>query len=166
MSSIISETRDRLYAQADTAIPALTMIANVSAMERINWRVLIEKAEQSLGGGIVPPWGVFVWGGWSEPEETYGVANTVFESIVEFYYITELAVAGVAKTDVAMLTEIEDALIALVDSVRSETGATAKYSCLTHGISIADDLEPNDYFLGANVPFYAGRARFRILTGK
>lgn len=164
--SILSDARTALYTIIETAVPGISTIWDSDNVNRYSWRELVDNWEKSVATlDVQPPFAVVRWGA-HQSTDIGPVNGQCYVQQVWIYYLTGLrsTSTGAAKTQEALMAEIEDALLALVSGIRSySSGAFVE---LKTSIDTGDMSEINQYLLSKNLSFMCGVVATELHVGQ
>lgn len=159
--SIVSDLRDYIYGEVDTAF-GVEQIVDVGVAERVNIRFLLQQWEEGGTPGIELPYAVCVWG----PDrriEGGPVNGYTLEKTIEVFYVMSIRSGSDAKTSEEIYSEIEDKCLLLSKNLFN----SGSYNVAdVPEIDISNRNPANAYFLQGNMPLYAGSVSARVLIGE
>lgn len=163
--SIQAAVQDEIIAALAAYLPADMPFFNSQKAQRVNWRVMVERAQRNLSGGLSAPWGV-IWFGPLSPVE-YGMNSECSRMEVQVWFVDELrdGSATVIQTSTANKT-MADRLHDIWHEFRDGTFNAFWVPNETPRVDISESTEANKFFLGSNLPFKASQISFYVEFGE
>jgi hypothetical protein len=164
--SVQAAARTEIVAHIAGLLASTDALFNAEKAQRINWRFLMERGEQGLPNGLVPPWHVVQF----QPaiaSARWGMKGDCYEQDVVLWRVTSLIdQEGGAYATGVLNKSLEDWMN---DARRSIRAATFPHCwVLDEGqiLNASETNEANAFFLRSNMSLKAAELRFRIAFGE
>lgn len=160
--SFASDARAAIYACIEATWTNISFLWDAENANRWSWRDLLQQFE-SGSGDMELPFAVVRWMPMT-PSAGGPVSGEVYDWPIQIYYITGLAThdSGVAKTQEALMAEIEDKALALTSALRALTSINV----METAFDAADTSEINDFLLRSGAPLWVGAVKATLEVGR